>query len=116
MSFPQLVELKTSTFIIGGLSLVASLAWDNVVNRSIDKYYPGGSKTLTASVIYAIVLTLIVVLFIYLEAKYFPKIAKESDAEWGMIIKGEGFSPGKEQFSLPRSPLDQVIWRRNKAC
>jgi len=116
MSFPQLVELKTTTFIIGGLSLVASLAWDNVVNRSIDKYYPGGSKTLKASFIYAIVLTLLVVIIIFLEAKFFPKIAAETNPEVGGIINSEGFSLPVETFSLPRSQLDHVIWCRNNPC
>jgi len=56
------VKQKIGTYIMAGLGLIVSLAWNEAVKSLIEKYFPlaGGDGTL-AKVLYALILTIIVV-------------------------------------------------------
>jgi len=48
------------SFIISSISLVASLAWNDVIISIVDKYLPYDPKSIFSKLIYAIVITFIV--------------------------------------------------------
>lgn len=62
------VRERTFTYLVAAFSLVASLAWNEAVKSLIDYFLPAGTNTLMAKFVYAVFITvLVVVLTIYLE-------------------------------------------------
>lgn len=55
------VFLQTATLINSAFVLVAALAWNDAIKQIIDRYVPAGSN-LTSKLVYALLVTLIVVL------------------------------------------------------
>jgi len=57
-------ELRQKTFgyIIAAFGLVAGLAWNDAIKIAIEYVFPFSTETIIAKLIYAIVITLIVVL------------------------------------------------------
>lgn len=55
------VREKITTYIGGGLGLVAGLAWNEAISTSIDHLFPLGKDTIAAKFIYALILTIVVV-------------------------------------------------------
>jgi len=55
------VFLQTATLINSAFALVAALAWNEAIKAMIDRYIPAGS-TLFSKILYATILTVIIVL------------------------------------------------------
>lgn len=56
------VREKTATYIMGGLGVVVGLAWNEAIKALIEYFIPfAGAGTLIAKFVYAILLTLIIV-------------------------------------------------------
>lgn len=77
---------KLPAFATGAATLIAALAWNEASKKSIAYYFPVDDKnTVTATLIYAVVLTFIVILILVM-IDHFSKTLKES-------------------FSSPQNPL-----------
>lgn len=61
---------STVFYILAGFTVTLGLAWNDAISSSITQYYPLKKDSLTAKFIYAIVLTVLVVLF----ARYIFKV------------------------------------------
>lgn len=48
------------SFIVNSVSLIATLAWNDVIVSIIDKYLPYDPKSILSKLIYAIVITFII--------------------------------------------------------
>jgi len=57
----EIVIEKMMTLVLAGFGLVAALAWDDAIKSLFEQLF-GGRKSLTAKFLYAIVVTLIVVI------------------------------------------------------
>jgi uncharacterized membrane protein len=68
---------KILTFVGGAFGLVAGLAWNDAVKELIQYLYPLQTNTVRAKFIYAILITLIVVLIITYRERVFK--TKESN-------------------------------------
>ena len=55
------VREKTFGYIIGALGLVAGLAWNEAIKSVIDYFFPSSQNGLLAKFLYALLITLIVV-------------------------------------------------------
>lgn len=56
------VREKTATYIMGGLGVVVGLAWNEAIKGLIEYFIPyAGAGTLVAKFVYAILLTVIIV-------------------------------------------------------
>ena len=53
---------RTFTYLVAAFSLVASLAWNEAVKSSIDYVFPSSANTLLAKFLYAIFITVLVVI------------------------------------------------------
>lgn len=57
------VRDRVATYIIGGLGVVVGLSWNEAIKSIIDYVYPAASGgSIYAKVLYAVILTLVVVL------------------------------------------------------
>ena len=56
------VREKTAGYIVTAFGLVAGLAWNNAINSLIKYFFPLDSSGLIAQVIYAVIITIIVVI------------------------------------------------------
>jgi hypothetical protein len=56
------VRQQTVSYITGGLGLVAGLAWNEAIKGLIDYWFPLKGNSVLAKFIYALIITLIVVL------------------------------------------------------
>ncbi len=56
------IRQKTAVYILGGLGFVAGLAWNEAIKGLIDFLFPLKKDTLIAKFIYAIIITLILVI------------------------------------------------------
>ncbi len=63
---------RISGYIIGAFGLVASLAWNDAISSLIEKFFPLGKDTVIAKFIYALVMTVILVVV----AVYLVKLLK----------------------------------------
>ena len=67
------VGKKTSHYLISGLSLVTALSFNDLITKTISKYYPLQSDALLAKAIYCISLVIILILLI----KFLPNTVSE---------------------------------------
>jgi len=82
MSLISQLQTKSFGFIITGFSLVVGLSWNEAIKQFINNYFPLTSDMLTAKIIYALILTLILVILVdYLERfeKKLIQISNESE-------------------------------------
>lgn len=56
--------IKTSHYVIAGLSLVVALSWNKTIETSINKTFPLPADSIKARVIYSLVLTALLILVI----------------------------------------------------
>ncbi len=56
------IQRQTIGYIIAALGLVAGLAWNDAIKAFIEYIFPAAQNTLLAKLIYALLITLIVVL------------------------------------------------------
>lgn len=71
------VRERTLGFITGALGLVAGLAWNEAVKALIEVVFPLGKDTLWAKFMYAILVTVIVVIASIYLARLFNRTKKE---------------------------------------
>jgi hypothetical protein len=62
---------QTVTYITGGLGLVAGLAWNEAIKAIIDYWFPLSKDSVLAKLIYAVIITAVVVLItVYLLRRF----------------------------------------------
>jgi len=68
-------EVKTQTigYILAALGFVAGLAWNEAIKGLIDYFFPISNNSLPARFIYAILITVIIVIVSYKLVKYSKK-------------------------------------------
>jgi uncharacterized BrkB/YihY/UPF0761 family membrane protein len=63
-SFVTEVRTNSIKYAIGGFSLVAALGWNEAIKATMKKYYPTDEESLKAKYAYALIVTILLVLFI----------------------------------------------------
>ncbi len=58
----QAIKQQTIGYITAALGLVAGLAWNQAIQALINHFYPNANKSITAQFIYAVIITIVVVL------------------------------------------------------
>ena len=66
---------RISGYVIGAFGLVASLAWNDAISAMIEKFFPLGKDTIIAKFIYALVMTVVLVII----AVYLVKLLKKDE-------------------------------------
>jgi hypothetical protein len=61
----DLFHIKTSHYVIAGMSLVAALSWNDTIKTVIGQQFPRPSDEASASILYSIVITVLLILLIY---------------------------------------------------
>jgi hypothetical protein len=77
-SLKEEIQSKTVEYLIAAFGLVAGLAWNDAVKSLIDYLFPLTKNTLLAKFIYAIIITIIVVI---LSNRFISLIKKSSIKE-----------------------------------
>ena len=70
---------RTMGFIVGGLGLVAGLAWNDAVKAFIEYFFPFGKDGVLAKFIYAIIISIVVVIFSVYLTRLFARNEKKED-------------------------------------
>lgn len=55
------VRERTTGYIVSALSLIAGLAWNDAIKSMIEYAFPQSDSTITAKIIYAVIMTLFIV-------------------------------------------------------
>ena len=63
---PTAFKVKTSHYVIAGLSLVAALGWNDAIKAGIKKVYPVPQEQVSAGFLYAIIITLVLIFVIWM--------------------------------------------------
>ena len=66
VGFGDEFKVRASHYIIGGLSLVTALSWNEAIKANINKVYPMQRDSTSALLIYAIIMTMFVILIVYM--------------------------------------------------
>ena len=74
--FREELRSKILTFVGGAFGLVAGLAWNDAVKELILYLYPAATDTVMAKFVYAILITIIVVIII----TYLERVFKSDEA------------------------------------
>lgn len=65
------LETSIAKYILAGFGLVVGLAWNEAIKESINVFFPSETETLVAKFIYAIVITIFVVIVTFILVKVF---------------------------------------------
>ena len=93
MSLPNTFAIKTSHYIIGGFSLVVALAWNSSIRQAIERKFPLPDDSVKASLIYALCVTLMLILIIY----FLPDTKSELPDSTQKLIQQE-----EERYAIKR--------------
>lgn len=74
------VKKQLLTYIVASLGLVAGLAWNEAIKALIEYFFPASQNTLQAKFLYALGVTLLIVIVSYYLAQII-KIDKEQEEE-----------------------------------
>ena len=76
------IREKTLGYVVASFSLVAGLAWNEAIKAAIEEFFPMAKDTIKAKMIYALVLTLVVVtISVYLVRLFKSDEEKEVEKE-----------------------------------
>lgn len=64
-SFKKELRQQTVTYLTAAFGLVAGLAWNEAIKGLIESLFPNGTNSLLAKFIYAVGITIVVVLVTY---------------------------------------------------
>jgi hypothetical protein len=64
--FWNVFSIKSTYYILSGISFAAALGWGNTVKAFLDENFPKPNSKTTMNLIYSIVITLMLVILIYL--------------------------------------------------
>lgn len=67
------VRERTTVYIVSALSLVAGLAWNDAIKSMIEYAFPLSDSTITAKLIYAVLMTLFIVVITVYMVRFFGK-------------------------------------------
>jgi len=67
------LSVKASHYFIGAVALTTALSWNNAIRETINKSFPMPKEEMIASFIYAIIITIILVVLI----EYLPNTTSE---------------------------------------
>ena len=70
------IKTKMSGYIVGALGLVAGLAWNDAIKSLIEFFFPNQQNTVLAKIVYAAVITLVVVILSIIVSRLFIKKSK----------------------------------------
>ena len=70
------IRKKTAGYIVAGLALVGGLAWNDAIKSFIELYFPKAGNTVIAKLVYALFVTIIIVVASYYVTKF---LAEEED-------------------------------------
>lgn len=62
-------------YVVAALGLVAGLAWNDAIKSAIEYFFPQDQNSLKAKIIYALIITLIVVILSF----YLVRVAKKEE-------------------------------------
>lgn len=71
------IREKLVGYILAAFGLVAAFAWNDAVKSAIEYFFPLGSGTLLPKFLYALAVTIIVVIASYYISKFFTKSETE---------------------------------------
>lgn len=74
-------EIKTTMFgyIVGALGLVAGLAWNDAIKSLIEYFWPNQQNSVLAKIIYAVIITAIVVILSIIISRVFAKKQRDKN-------------------------------------
>lgn len=75
------VRNRTVKYIVAALGLVAGLAWNDAIKAFIDYFFPQDQNSLRAKLVYAVMITLIVVVASFYLARLEKKEEKKAESE-----------------------------------
>lgn len=101
----DLFSIKTSHYVIAGMSLVAALSWNETIKAVIGKQFLKPSDEISANVIYSIIITLLLILLIY----YLPDTKSELPAETRHKLNMTEMNIYKKQIRRELTARDQRI-------
>lgn len=70
--------LFVGAIILGSLSFVTSLAWNDGIQAVFNEYYPDSKFHARGKIIYAAFITVVLVSVAYFASKYYPRIANKA--------------------------------------
>lgn len=73
----EAIRERTISYILAAFGLVAGLAWNEAVKSLIEYIFPVAQKTLLAKFVYAVVLTIVLVIFSVYLARFIKGEKKE---------------------------------------
>lgn len=75
------VREKMVTYITAALGLVVGLAWNEAIKAAIEAYFPLSDDSVTAKFIYALAMTVLLVVMTGVLVKLAKKTSEEKEAE-----------------------------------
>lgn len=77
------VKKQLLTYVIASLGLVGGLAWNEAIKALIEYFFPLSQNTIFAKLIYAVIITLIIVIVSYSLAQ----MVKEEETQKAVVDK-----------------------------
>lgn len=116
---PNALKIKSSHYVIAGLSLVAALGWNDAIKAGIKKVYPVPQDQVAIGFFYAIIITFVLILVIWMlpdTKSELPhdtqvKIKEAETADKIQQLEQEVTELKEERFRQIRRIEQMAVWR-----
>lgn len=71
------IKEKTTTYVLAAFSFVAGLAWNEAIKGFIDQFFPADRNTILIKFVYAIIVTVVIVIVTIYLARLIQKKEEE---------------------------------------
>ena len=105
---PSALKVKTSHYIIGGLSLVAALTWNDAIKAGVQRVYPMEGDQVGSLILAAAMITFVVILAVYM----LPDTKSELPAETKQKIAEDTIIEANEKIDQLSEKVDQLQQER----
>lgn len=79
------IRKKTLSYMVAGFALVAGLAWNEAIRALIEEIFPAPKNTIIAKFIYAVIITVFIVVFGSFIARLMTKNGEETKSEEDLL-------------------------------
>lgn len=110
-SLPTAFTIKTSHYIIAGLSLVAALSWNEAIKHVIKSVYVLPTDVTWGNILYAMVITCVLIVVIYLLPDTKSELPIDTQAKIDHIEDQQAIRKVQEQLQIVRGQ-NELLWSK----
>lgn len=108
-TLPTAFTIKTSHYIIAGMSLVAALSWNEAIKHFIKSIYVLPNDVTLGNLLYAIIITVVLIIVIYLLPDTKSELPIDTPAKIDHVEDQQAIRKVQEQLQIVRAQNEFLL-------